>query len=135
MVSKYCRILITPDHIQSLNINWIFIKIKELKRGVKIKQLIRKDKILTTCCLKKFLSIFLFLTYPFIRPNVSVYILIIQKWSKWRAWSPFCLNTNEIRPLKIIRKNHDLTFSGFFRISNFLCVALHEIFVELIACI
>ena len=133
MVSKYCWNLNTSDHIQSLNINWIWIKIRELKR--RVKKTIRRSKILTAFCLKTFLSIFIFLRYIFLRPNVSVYILIIQKWSKWRAWSPFCLNTNEIRPLKIIRKNHDLTFSGFFRISNFLCVALHEIFVELIACI
>ena len=35
------------------------------------------------------LSIFVFLIYLFIRLNVSVYILMIYKWSKMRAWHAF----------------------------------------------
>ena len=59
------------------------------------------------------LSIFSFLIYLFIRLNVSVYILMIYKWSKIRAWYAFWLNINEKQPWKFIVKNCNPIFSGF----------------------
>ena len=53
--------------------------------------------------LKTLLSIFI-LIYLFICLNVSIYILIIYKWSKIRVRYAFWLNINEIQPLKFIKK-------------------------------
>ena len=55
-------------------------------------------------------SIFLFLIYLFIRLNVSVYILMIYKWFKIRAWFAFWLNIKEIQPSKYIVKNRNPIF-------------------------
>ena len=53
------------------------------------------------------LSIFLFLIYLFIRLNVSVYKLMIYKWSKIRAPYAFWLNRNEMQLWKLIGKNRN----------------------------
>ena len=50
------------------------------------------------------LSMFLFDTYLFICLNVSIYILIIYKWSKITAWFAFWLNINEIPSPKYVRQ-------------------------------
>ena len=43
------------------------------------------------------IKINIFLMYLFIRLNVSIYILIIYKWSKMRAWHAFWLNIKEMQ--------------------------------------
>ena len=60
--------------------------------------------------LKTLLSIFHFLIYLFIPLNTSVYILMIYKWSKIRAWFAFWLNINEINWSKYMVKNLNPTF-------------------------
>ena len=55
-------------------------------------------------------SIFLSLIYLFICLNVSVYIKIIYKWSKTRAWYAFWLSINEMQPWKFIGKNRKHMF-------------------------
>ena len=61
-----------------------------------------------------------FLIYPFIRLNVSVYILMIYKWSKIIAWYAFWLNINETQPWNFIGKNCNPIFLDstlFFAVS------------------
>ena len=53
------------------------------------------------------LSMCLSLRYLFIHPNVWIYILMNQKWSKIRARFAFWLNVIEIQLPKYIRKDRD----------------------------
>ena len=56
------------------------------------------------------LSIFLFVICLFVHINVSVYKLMIYKWSKVRARYTFWLIMNETQPWKFIGKNHNPIF-------------------------
>ena len=97
-VSDYfCTIamtLLTEDVRMSFSILVVVKKlltafIKLLTMTLLIKSSLRLSVYSWTCNwgrLTTLLSIFLFLTHLFIRLNVSVYILMIYKWSKIRAW-------------------------------------------------
>ena len=61
--------------------------------------------------LTTFLSIFIFLIFLFMCPNLSVYIFVIYKWFKVRAWFTFWLNLKEIQASEYIGKNHNPIFS------------------------
>ena len=86
--------------------HWNALRISTRYRGIKVvKSWTYNWKRLTTL-----LSIFLFCIHLLICLNVSIYILIIYKWSKIRAWFAFRLNINEVQPLKYIRKKRDPVF-------------------------
>ena len=82
------------------------------------------------------LSIFLFLIHLFICLNVSVYLLMVYKWSKVGAWFLSWLNINEIQPSKYIIKNGSPIFLDSASFLSFLCLAMYERrFIKFIACI
>ena len=96
--------------------HWNALRISTRYRGIKVvKPWTYNWKKLTTL-----LSIFLFCIHLLICLNVSIYLLIIYKWSKIRAWFAFRLNINEVQPLKYIRKKRDPVFldsASFFEFS------------------
>ena len=73
------------------------------------------------------LSIFLFLIYLLIHLIVSVYILMIYKWSQIRVWCASWLNINEIQPWKFIKKIATLFFWIVPYFFSFLGLAVYEI--------
>ena len=70
------------------------------------------------------LSISLFLIYLFIRLNVSIYILMIYKWSKISAWYASWLNINKMQLWKFIGKNRNTIFLDFALFFSFLDLAV-----------
>ena len=77
--------------------------------------------------LANLLSIFIFWIYLFIRLIVSVYMLMIYKWSEIRARYVFWLDINEIQPSKFIGKNRNLFFLDSALFFSFLYFALYEV--------
>ena len=51
-----------------------------------------------------------FLIFLFMCPNLFVYIFVIYKWFKVRAWFTFWLNLKEIQASEYIGKNHNPIF-------------------------